>query len=101
MNPIRYLITGKVPKGEAGYMADQKKRRIILTAVLFSVPLLIFFSMWIYLGNRKTIWTVLAILGCLPACKQLVGVIMIVPRKSIDPGLYERIRARQGRLAMA
>ena len=101
MNPIRYLLTGRVPKGEPGYMADQKKRRAWLTGVLFFVPLLIFFTMWIYLGSRKTIWTVLAILGCLPACKQLVGLIMVIPRKGIDPGLFARLKDHEGRLVAA
>ena len=31
-------------KGEYGYLAAEKKRRILITAILFSVPLLIFFS---------------------------------------------------------
>lgn len=30
-------------KGDYGYLASEKKRRILITAVLFAVPLLIFF----------------------------------------------------------
>ena len=96
-----YLTVGNVPRGEAGYMLAEKKRRGIVTAILFAVPLLIFFTGWIYFGTRNTVWTIIAILGCLPACKQLVGLIMVMLRPSLDRGLYERIRAHQGRLLMA
>ena len=35
-------------KGDYGYLASKKKRRILITAVLFAVPLLIFFSAMLY-----------------------------------------------------
>ena len=35
-------------KGDYGYLASEKKRRILITAVLFAVPLLIFFSAMLY-----------------------------------------------------
>ena len=45
-------------KGDYGYLASEKKRRILITAVLFAVPLLIFFSAMLYFHTRLTIWTV-------------------------------------------
>ena len=30
-------------KGDFGYLSSEKKRRILITAILFAVPLLIFF----------------------------------------------------------
>ena len=53
-------------KGDYGYLASEKKRRILITAVLFAVPLLIFFSAMLYFHTRLTIWTVIAVVGCLP-----------------------------------
>lgn len=32
----------RIPKGEWGYFKSEKKRRMIITAVLFAVPLFIF-----------------------------------------------------------
>lgn len=68
----------RIPKGEWGYFKSEKKRRMIITAVLFAVPLFIFFTSWIYFKTRMTIWTVVAVVGCLPACKSAVSLIMIL-----------------------
>ena len=67
----------KVRKGDYGYLASEKKKRILITAILFAVPLGIFFSAMIYFKTRLTIWTVIAVVGCLPACKSMVSLIMI------------------------
>ena len=92
---------GQGAQGRAGLYRSGKKRRLLLTFLLFLVPLFIFFSSWIYLGTRESIWTIVAILGCLPACKQLVSLIMVLLRKPMDPALLSRIKEHQGRLCMA
>ena len=91
----------KVRKGEFGYFKSEKKRRMIITAILFAVPLFIFFTSWIYFKTRMTIWTVVTVVGCLPACKSMVNLIMIMKCKSMDEGLYQKIREHQGSLDMA
>lgn len=101
MKGFGFFTKGRIPKGERGYLAEEKKRRGLITLLAFAVPLFIFFTSWAYFHSRETVWTVIAILGCLPACRSLVGLIMVFPRKPMDPGLYERIRERQGRLCMA
>ena len=91
----------KIQKGEFGYFAAEKKRLLGLTSVLFAVPLFIFFSAWIYNGSRLTVWTVVAVVGCLPACRYLVNLIMVFLRRSMDEELYKKIRSHQGSLCMA
>ena len=91
----------KIEKGEFGYFKSEKKRRLILTAILLGVPLFIFATMWAYHGTRNTIWTVIAAVGCLPGCKSMVGLIMIWMRKRMDSALYKKIRKHQGDLEMA
>ncbi|MDC7288090.1 hypothetical protein NXH76_09770 [Blautia schinkii] len=91
----------KIQKGDFGYFANEKKRRLIITGTLFAVPLLIFFSAWIYFKTRMTIWTVVTVVGCLPACKSLVGLIMILMRKPMDEKLYKDIHAHEGSLVMS
>ena len=71
----------KIHKGDFGYFASEKKRRMMITGIMFAVPLFIFFSAWIYFKSRMTVWTVISVVGCLPACKSLVGLIMILMRK--------------------
>lgn len=91
----------KIKKGEIGYFQSEKRKRFLITAILFGIPLLIFFSAWIYHGSRLTIWTVIVVVGCLPACKSLVGLIMMLMRKPMDRNLYEQVREHQGQLVMA
>ena len=91
----------KVEKGNFGYFKAEKKRQLFFTLSLFSVPLLIFFSAWIYYGTRKTVWTVLVAVGCLPACKFLVNFIMVAMRKSMDQTLYQKIQEHAGNLLMS
>ncbi|MDO5135166.1 MAG: hypothetical protein Q4D55_03855 [Eubacteriales bacterium] len=91
----------RIQKGEFGYFRREKKRRFFITAILLGVPLFIFVSMWIYLGTRNSIWTVIAIVGCLPGCRSVVSLIMILLRKPMDEELYRQIREHQGGLTMA
>ena len=79
----------KVRKGDYGYIAAEKKKRILITAALFAAPLLIFFSAMIYFKTRLTVWTVIAVVGCLPACKSVVSLIMIF--RAPLPAQFERI----------
>ena len=83
-------------KGDYGYLASEKKRRILITAVLFAVPLLIFFSAMLYFHTRLTIWTVIAVVGCLPACKSLVSLIMIFRARQVETSVYRRVHEHAG-----
>lgn len=91
----------KINKGDFGYFAAEKKKRILITFVLFAIPLFIFFTSWIYFRSRMTVWTVVAIVGCIPACKSTVGLIMILMQKPMDSALYRKISAHAGNLVMS
>lgn len=91
----------RVRKGDFGYFSKEKKKRFLITLIMFAVPLFIFFSSWAYFDTRKTIWTVIAVVGCLPACKSMVSLIMILLRHPMDGELYEKIRQHQGELTMS
>ena len=91
----------KIRKGDYGYFRAEKKKQLLITFLLFAVPLGIFFSAWAYHGSRLTIWTVISVVGCLPACKALVNLIMILRCRPLDESLYRKIREHQGSLVMA
>lgn len=82
----------KVPKGSYGYIPYEKKRRILITAGMFAIPLLIFLTGFLMTHTRKNMFTLIAILGCLPASKAAVSMIIICMQKQIDKMLYEKIR---------
>ena len=85
-------------KGEFGYFRSEKRRRALLTAGLFAIPLTVFFAAWAYYKTRMTVWTVMSAVGCIPACKFMVDLIMVLLRRPMDPEVYERIRAHAGNL---
>lgn len=91
----------RVPKGEFGYFSSEKKHRAAVTALLFALPLGVFFAAWIYLKTRMTIWTVGCVVGCLPACRSMVNLIMILLRRPMDEGIYQEIKSHAGNLVMS
>ena len=90
----------KTNKGQYGYFKSEKKKRLLITVILFAVPLLIFFTGLIYFGKRENLFTIVAVVGCLPACKSLVGLIMACMQKSLPQSEYDKIRAKAGDLTV-
>ena len=68
----------KIEKGDFGYIRSQKKKRILITCCLFAITLLIYFTGLIQTKTRLNMFTFVAIMGCLPAGKSAVGMIMIL-----------------------
>lgn len=91
----------KIQKGDYGYFKKEKKKRTLITAVLFIIPLLIFFSGLIYFKTRMNVMTVVAVVGCLPACKSTVGLVMAFMQKSLDEEEYRKIHEAAGDLVMS
>lgn len=91
----------KVNKGDFGYIKAQKKKRVLLTAVLYAIPLTIFFTGLFTTKTRLNLFTFVAIMGCLPASKCAVGMIMMLMQKPLSQETYEKIAARRGELVMA
>lgn len=91
----------RVKKGEYGYIRWQKLRRFLMTLAFLSLPLA-FFAVGMILndGDRKSIYTVIAIVGCLPACKCMVGMLMMWMQKPMSPADYREISGRSGQLEM-
>ncbi len=98
MNWKRFFSTDSV-KGTKDYLISQRKYEIIRTMVYYIISLSLFFAGLITTGTRNNILTIVAVLGCLPASKSLVGAIMYCKYKSLskksaafiedhDDGLY-------------
>lgn len=88
----------RITKGNYGYIKYEKKRRVLMTLLMFAIPISIYISGWIYHGTNMNILTVVAICGCLPACKATVGVIMIMMQKSLSKEDYELFLKAHGDL---
>lgn len=82
----------KVPKGNFGYIQYEKKKRLLITLILFAIPAIIFTTGILMTHTRKNMFTFVAIMGCLPASKCAVNLIMIWLQKPMKKELYDRIR---------
>lgn len=91
----------KVKKGDFGYIHSQKIRRTFLTLGLFALPIAAFVGAVLITGTKKNIITVVAMVGCLPACRALVNAIMMWIQKPMEESVYQEIKKHAGNLVMS
>ncbi len=91
----------KSKKGLYGYFKAEKKRRLLITILLFAIPLVIFVSGMLYSGTKDNILTIVAMVGLIPACLSFVGLVMIMMRKSIPEEEFQEIDPHIGTLTFA
>ena len=77
MQLLRMFSTAQY-KGKKGYLKTQKKYEILRTFLYFGISLSLFAAGYITTKTRLNLLTVVAILGCLPASKSAVGMIMFL-----------------------
>lgn len=91
----------KVKKGEYGYIKSEKIRRLLITVGLFLLPLAAFLGAYYVTKTKNNIITVIAVVGCLPACRSLVNAIMMFLQKPMDRDIYQKIEEHMGSLTHA
>lgn len=85
-------MTGKkIAKGQYGYMKRQKMWSSIRTIFLFALSLSIFGIGIAVLGTKESLVTVIAILGCLPAGRSMVNMIMFLRATGCSEKAKEKI----------
>lgn len=91
----------KQAKGEPGYIKRRKKAVIIKAALEFGIVIALLLLGYFQTKTRLNALTIVAVLGCLPASKALVEVIMILPHKTIGVELVKKIREKTSSLTVA
>lgn len=87
----------KIKKGAPGYIRDQKKKRILITILLFGISFAIFLAGYLTTHTRNNLLTIVAVLGCLPAARSAVGMIVLLPYHSFDKNkVYQIQEASKG-----
>lgn len=84
----------KIKRGEAGYI-NAKKKRCTMLIVLYALVSAAIFILGLVLNDmsRQNIFTVIAVLGVLPTVKQIVGLIVVIPYRSVSGEQYRDIQA--------
>lgn len=81
----------KIQKGNKGYLEYQKKATVFRTAVLFALSLAVFLTGYFSTGSRNNWLTIVAVLGCLPASRSAVNMIMTLRFCGIGNADYAKI----------
>ena len=75
---FKRMFTTDAYKGTRGYLRTQKNYEILRTVLYFAISLSLFIAGWVSTGSRENLLTIVAVLGCLPACKSLVEMFMFL-----------------------
>ncbi|MCH5254044.1 MAG: hypothetical protein J1F41_03900 [Lachnospiraceae bacterium] len=88
----------RVCKGEYGYIAYQKRISVIRTLLFFAISLAIY-GIGIYsTGSNQNLLTIVAVLGCLPACKSAVNMIMFFKAEGCSSTTWDQVSPFDDRL---
>ena len=82
-------------KGTKNYIDSQKKYELIRTLIYFIIPISLFVAGYIATKTKVNLLTIVAVVGVLPACKSLVGLIMFLKHHSLKKEYVESIEAIQ------
>lgn len=78
-------------KGTYGYIERQRRWEIIKTVLMFGISIALYVAGYIATKSNKNLLTLVAVLGCLPASKSAVSMIMFMRAKGCSAGLREAI----------
>lgn len=85
-------------KGTYGYLKRKRNWVIIRTVIFFAIALALFAAGYVTTHTKKNLLTIVAVLGCLPACKSLVHMIMYCRASGCSKLAHERIGRAEGHL---
>ena len=91
----------KIYKGDLGYIKYSRIKKSLLTLLAFIIPVAAYVIAYIYFGTNKNIISIVAIVGCLPACRALVNLIMFFTIRSVPEDEAKALRAHEGTLTCA
>ncbi|MBP3603658.1 MAG: hypothetical protein J6J79_05890 [Lachnospiraceae bacterium] len=63
-------------KGNFGYLKQKRNQVLIMTLIMFAISAALFIAGIVTTGGKENLLTIVAVLGCLPACKSTVSLIM-------------------------
>lgn len=99
MHHLLRMFSAENYKGTKNYIETQKIYEVIRTIIYFLLPLGLFAIGLITTGQRANLLTVVAVVGCLPACKSLVSAIMYLRYKGCQKLHAEKIEKHIGSLS--
>lgn len=90
----------RTKKGEAGYIRSHKTKLAVGVLIGFALVGAMVFMGYKTTGTKLNLLTLVAILGCLPVCRTLVNLIVMVPYHSINEARELEISGATGNLTV-
>lgn len=84
----------KIKKGNPGYIEKHKKTALIKTVLEFGIVISLLILGYVQTETKSNLLTVVAVIGCLPASKALVELIMAMPHHTIAPEIAQEIQEK-------
>ena len=85
-------------KGEKLYLKHQRNYEIVRTCMYFFLSFSLLAGGYFATHTRANLLTIVAVLGCLPACKSLVSTIMFCRYTSLPVEVADQLAAESGEL---
>ncbi len=86
----------KIEKGQPGYIKARKLKYLVWAIGEFAVVAVLVIVGYLKTGSKLNLFTVIAVVGCLPASKMLVEFITMAPHKGIEPEKFAEIEEKAG-----
>lgn len=83
----------QVPKGGFGYIKRKHVLETVKTIGYFFVSLSLYFAGIKATGSNRNLLTIVAVLGCLPASKSMVGMIMFLKYKGCSKEVWQKLES--------
>ena len=89
-------MKNKDTKGDYLYLQNKKKMEIIKTVLFFAISAALYIAGYVTTGSNKNYLTIVAVLGCLPASKSAVSMIMNLRAKGCSEKVYKAVSQKVG-----
>lgn len=94
------LFSNEKYKGTKNYLNSQRNYEIARTVLYFGISISLFISGWIMVKSRINALTIVAVLGCLPASKSAVSMVMYLRYRSLSPAAADTIERHSSGLSV-
>lgn len=81
----------KIKKGEAGYLKAKRNQLLLITGSYIVIIAVLLVIGYLKTKTRLNMFTLFAVLLCLPACRTIVNLIMVFPHQTIDQETQQEI----------
>lgn len=87
-----------IKKGSYGYIENHKAVVALRTMIFFLISIGLYVMGYVKTGSSKNLLTIVAVLGCLPACKSMVNLILFIRAKGCSETLKNQVKAYDDKL---